>query len=143
MDIINNKIKLYQYDEKYLIDNIKYYNSNVCLEYQNNLSPYFCFRYLYNNITEPIKYRVYYNNIIEYFKNNSEYNKNTSEFYVKIFDICMYDRLNDKNKLNVIKIQNTNKSDNDNQSDNDNDNIKPLFFCDSKCYACNDKFCYF
>ena len=135
MEVFNNKIKLYQYDENYLINNIKYYNSNVCLEYQNNLSPYFCFRYLYNNITEPIEHRVYYNNIIEYFKKNSVYNKNTSEFYVKIFDICMYDRLNNKNKLNEIKIQNSNKT--------DNDNIKPLFFCDANCYACNDKFCDF
>ena len=106
MEEFNNKIKLYQFSEKYLIKNIKYFNSNICLEYQHNLSPYFCFRYLYNNKTEPIKNRVYYNNIIDYFKNkkninsgsnNNSDNSSDSNDYVKIYDISINERYNNKN----------------------------------------------
>ena len=68
MNDFNNKIKLYQFSEKNLIKNIKYVSSNICLENQINLSPHFCFRYLYNNITESIHNRVYYNEIIDYFR---------------------------------------------------------------------------
>lgn len=134
MESLNNKLKLYQFSEKYLIKNIKYFNSNVCLEYQNNLTPYFCFRYLYNNITEPLQNRVYYNNIIEYFRNKRELHDNLIDIYVNIFDICMKERLNSKNKLNEIKITNKIK-------DKDNDNIKSLFNCDAKCNKCIDKYC--
>ena len=131
MENFNNKLKLYQFSEKYLIQNIKYYNSNVCLEYQNNLSPYFCFRYLYNNITEPLHNRVYYNNIIEYFRKKRELHDNLIDIYVNIFDICMNERLNNKIKFNEIKIKNINEI----------NTIKPLFICNAKCNECIDKYC--
>ena len=127
MDDFNNKIKLYKFSEKNLIKNIKYISSNVCLENQINLSPYFCFRYLYNNITESIHNRVYYNEIIDYFRTTNEYNEKFIDIYTKIFDICMNERLknNNKNKINEIKIQ----------------NVKSLFSCSGKCDDCIDKFC--
>ena len=127
MEEFNNKIKLYQFSEKYLIKNIKYFNSNICLEYQINLTPYFCFRYLYNNISEPLCNRVYYNNIIEYFRIKKEFNENIIDIYTKIFDICMNERLNNKNKLNEIKIH--------------NNRLNPLFSCNAKCNECLDKYC--
>ena len=140
---INNKLKLYQFSEKYLIKNLNFFNSNVCLEYQNNLTPYFCFRYLYNNITEPLKNRVYYNNIIEYFRKTMKYNEKFIDIYNKIFDICMNERLNSKNKLSEIKITNKTKDTdtNNKDKDNDNDTIKPLFNCNAKCNKCLDKYC--
>ena len=125
MDDFNNKIKLYKFSEKNLIKNIKYISSNVCLENQINLSPYFCFRYLYNNITESIHNRVYYNEIIDYFRTTNEYNEKFIDIYTKIFDICMNERLKNKNKINEIKIQ----------------NVKSLFSCSGKCDDCIDKFC--
>ena len=125
MNDFNNKIKLYQFSEKNLIKNIKYVSSNICLENQINLSPYFCFRYLYNNITESIHNRVYYNEIIDYFRTTNEYNEKFIDIYTKIFDICMNERLKNKNKINEIKIQ----------------NVKSLFSCSGKCDDCIDKFC--
>lgn len=138
MEIFNNNIKLYQFSEKYLIKNIKYFNSNVCLENQLYLTPYFCFRYLYNNITEPIQNRVYYNNIIDYFKNTKEYNESMINIYNNIFDICMNERLYNKNTFDEIKIQNVCKWD-----DNNHNKIKPLFSCIGKCNDCLDKYCEF
>ena len=131
MEDFNNKLKKYQYSEKYLIKNLKKFSSKACLENQINLSPYFCFRYLYNNITEPIKNRIYYNNIIEYFRKNNKYNENFIDIYVKIFDICMNERYNNKNVINEIKIQ----------YEYNESKIKPLFSCNAKCNDCIDKYC--
>ena len=137
MENFNNKIKLYQFSEKYLIKNIKYFNSNICLEYQHNLSPYFCFRYLYNNISEPLCNRVYYNNIIEYFRLRREFNENLIDIYTKIFDICMNERINNKNKLNENKLNGIKL----NEIKNQNNKLNPLFSCNTKCNDCIDKMC--
>ena len=145
MEEFNNKLKIIQYDENYLIDNLQFFNSNVCLEYQKQLSPYFCFRYLYNNKTEPIKNRVYYNNIIDYFKNkkninsgsnNNSDNSSDSNDYVKIYDIAMNERYNNKNIINEIKLEND-------KTINLKYEIKPLFVCDGDCNKCIDKYCDF
>ena len=135
MEDFNNKIKKNQYSEKDLIKNLKYFSSNICLENQKNLTPYFCFRYLYNNITEPINNRVYYNDIIDYFRKKFEYNEKFIDIYVKIFDICMNERYNNKNVINEIKIKNAHNG-------NSNEvKIKPLFSCNAKCNQCIDKYC--
>ena len=65
-----------------------------------------------------------------------KYNENFIDIYNKIFDICMNERLNSKNKLSEIKITNKIKD-----KDNDNDTIKSLFNCDAKCNKCIDKYC--
>jgi hypothetical protein len=62
-----------------------------------------------------------------------KYNENFIDIYNKIFDICMNERLNSKNKLSEIKIINKSK-------DTNNDSIKPLFNCDAKCNKCIDKY---
>lgn len=49
---MNNLLKEYQFPEEFLIKTIGYYDSWKCLRTQWNLSPYFCFRYLYDNDTD-------------------------------------------------------------------------------------------
>ena len=45
---MNNLLKIYQFTENFLIKTRIYYDSWKCIRTQNNLSPYFCFRYLYD-----------------------------------------------------------------------------------------------
>ena len=45
---MNNLLKYNQFSEEFLIKTRIYYDSKKCIRYQNNLSPYFCFRYLYD-----------------------------------------------------------------------------------------------
>ena len=50
LSFMNNLLTKYQFSEEFLIKTIDYYDSWKCLRSQQNLSPYFCFRYLYDNI---------------------------------------------------------------------------------------------
>jgi hypothetical protein len=45
---MNNLLKYNQFSEEFLIKTRIYYDSWKCIRTQNNLSPYFCFRYLYD-----------------------------------------------------------------------------------------------
>lgn len=45
---MNNLLKIYQFSENFLIKTRIYYDSWKCIRTQNALSPYFCFRYLYD-----------------------------------------------------------------------------------------------
>jgi hypothetical protein len=45
---MNNLLKQHQFSEEFLINTREYYDSWKCIRTQNNLSPYFCFRYLYD-----------------------------------------------------------------------------------------------
>jgi hypothetical protein len=45
---MNNYLNKYQFSENFLIETRIYYDSWKCLRTQKNLSPYFCFRYLYD-----------------------------------------------------------------------------------------------
>ena len=45
---MNNLLQEHQFSEEFLIKTIKYYDSWKCLRTQKNLSPYFCFYYLYD-----------------------------------------------------------------------------------------------
>ncbi len=49
---MNNLLSQYQFPEDFLIKTIEYYDSWKCLRTQWDLSPYFCFRYLYDNETD-------------------------------------------------------------------------------------------
>ncbi len=49
---MNNLLSQYQFPEDFLIKTIEYYDSGKCLRTQWDLSPYFCFRYLYDNETD-------------------------------------------------------------------------------------------
>ena len=75
IELLNNPNKLshmhsllrnHQFSEEFLIQTILYYDSWKCLRTQNNLSPYFCFRYLYDNDTDSADDWTDYNQIKEY-----------------------------------------------------------------------------
>ena len=63
--LMNSYLQLYQIPESILIKTIGYYDNNLCLRTQHELTPRFCFKYLYkmgnNNID--------YNDIVNNFKN--------------------------------------------------------------------------
>ena len=67
---MNNLLKENQFSEEFLIKTINYYDSWKCLRTQQKLSPYFCFRYLYDNDTDSADDWTDYNMIYEYLKIN-------------------------------------------------------------------------
>ncbi len=56
----------HQFSEEFLIETICYYDSWKCLRWQKKLSPYFCFRYLYDNETDSADDWTDYNNVKDY-----------------------------------------------------------------------------
>ena len=76
---MNNLLFTNQFSEEFLIKSRLYYDSWKCLRSQNDLSPYFCFMYLYdrqeydsaddwtdyNQVYEYLKKRNYSDNSIE------------------------------------------------------------------------------
>ena len=48
LSCMNNLLRKYQFTEHFLIKTRIYYDSWKCIRTQNNLSPYFCFYYLYD-----------------------------------------------------------------------------------------------
>ena len=65
--LMNYYLTQYQFSEEILIRTRVYYDSNVCLNTQNNLSPYFCFYYLYNSDYDSADIFTDYNDIIRYY----------------------------------------------------------------------------
>ncbi len=63
---MNNLLSKYQFSQEFLIKTVAYYDSWKCLRYQNNLSPEFCFKYLYDNDTDSADDWTDYNDINEY-----------------------------------------------------------------------------
>jgi hypothetical protein len=63
---MNNLLRDHQFSEDFLIKTIGYYDSWKCLRYQKNLSPEFCFKYLYDNDTDSADDWTDYNDINEY-----------------------------------------------------------------------------
>ncbi len=75
IDLLNNPDKLsfmhnlltkHQFSEEFLIETICYYDSWRCLRTQKNLSPYFCFRYLYDNDNDSADDWTDYNDVKHY-----------------------------------------------------------------------------
>jgi hypothetical protein len=69
---IHNLLRQHQFSEEFLIKTIDHYDSWQCLKTQKNLSPYFCFRYLYDNPNDSADDWTDYYDVLRYFK-NSEY----------------------------------------------------------------------
>jgi len=63
---MHNLLSQHQFSEDFLIETIGYYDSWRCLRTQKNLSPYFCFRYLYDNDTDSADDWTDYNNVKVY-----------------------------------------------------------------------------
>lgn len=66
LSCMNNLLSKHQFSEQFLIKTILYYDSWKCLRNQNNLSPYFCFKYLYCNDTDSADNWTDFNEIKEY-----------------------------------------------------------------------------
>ena len=105
---MNKKLKIRNYSEEFLIANRDSYDSIICLQYQENITPYFCFRYLYNYEKENINNRVYYNEIIDKYKKSY-----TLEKLVETYDIAMEYRIRNKDYI-----------------------IKPYYRCTGDCTIC-------
>ena len=91
---MNNIIREQQFSESFLINTNTYYDSWTCLKYQENLSPYFCFRYLYDNENDSADNWTDYNDVIRYLNKHGITNK---EFIEHEFNRAMRDR-NESNK---------------------------------------------
>ncbi len=63
---IQNYFSNRQFSEDFLSKTLQYYDSWICLRYQKNLSPYFCFKYLYDNKTDSADNWTSYNDIMKY-----------------------------------------------------------------------------
>lgn len=68
LSFMNNLLHNNQFSEFFLMETISYYDSWKCLRTQKNLSPYFCFRYLYDNDTDSADDWTDYNTIYRYLK---------------------------------------------------------------------------
>lgn len=95
-DLLNNKYKLrsmnsllddHQFSEDFLIKTIGYYDSWICLRTQENLSPYFCFRYLYDNQTDSANYSTDFEMIDLYLKKRNYTNEQIEGQYKEIFHL--------------------------------------------------------
>ena len=76
-------LKKYQFPETFLAKTIAYYNSLVCLRTQSNLSPYFCFRYLYNTDNDSYDSWTDYSEIYKYLVERNYSSKVIQNAYIK------------------------------------------------------------
>lgn len=63
---MNTHLRNRQFSEEFLAENIGWYDSWKCLRFQKNLSPDFCFRYLYDNDTDSADNWTDYNDVEQY-----------------------------------------------------------------------------
>jgi len=82
LSFMNNYLYKYQFSEKFLIKNRIYYDSWKCLKTQNNLSPYFCFRYLYDTSEyDSADNWTDYNDIMNYLTNKNYSSQDINKYY--------------------------------------------------------------
>ena len=72
---MNNLLSKYQFPEYFLIKTIAYYDSVRCLKTQWDLSPYFCFRYLYDNDSDSSDDWTDFSEIYKYLLKNNHSNE--------------------------------------------------------------------
>jgi hypothetical protein len=67
--LVSMNYSLYKrsFSEEFLAKTLEYYDSWICLKTQKHLTPYFCFRYLYDNDTDSADNWTDYNDIVKYF----------------------------------------------------------------------------
>jgi hypothetical protein len=87
---ISSLLQYRQFSEDFLSKTIYFYNSWNCIKFKKNLTPYFCFRYLYDNKTDSCDNWSSYDDIEEYFK-NSKYSHNDLE---AAYNLAMFERKN-------------------------------------------------
>lgn len=79
---INSILKIRQFSEEFLIKTLEYFDPIICLKYQKNLSPYFCFKYLYDSKYSDTDNWISYNEIIDYLsKQDKKYTEDEIIFF--------------------------------------------------------------
>jgi hypothetical protein len=73
LDCMNFYIQTIQFSEEFLINTIDHYDPYICFRKQTNLSPDFCFKYVYNQECFGSDKWINYDDILEYFKYNGNY----------------------------------------------------------------------
>lgn len=86
---LHNLLSTRHFSEEFLELTIGYYDSWRCLRTQNDLSPYFCFRYLYDNDTDSADDWTDYYDVLRYLKKRDIY---TVDFIQQEFERAMKDR---------------------------------------------------
>ena len=95
LSYMNNLLYTQQFSEEFLIKTRLYYDSWKCLRSQNNLSPYFCFYYLYD--------RQEYDSADDWTDYNQVYNYLTSRNYNVNFITSEYNRaMHDRKNIEDI-----------------------------------------
>lgn len=89
LSFMNNLLHNNQFSEFFLMETISYYDSWKCLRTQKNLSPYFCFRYLYDNDTDSADDWTDFNEIYKYLLER----KYSNEVIYKAYKKAMDDRI--------------------------------------------------
>ncbi len=94
IDLLNDPDKLswmhylltkHQFSEEFLIKTIEYYDSWKCLRWQKNLSPFFCFKYLYDNDTDSSDNWTDYNDVKAYLLKRGYTEEQIKEEFYKIY----------------------------------------------------------
>ena len=80
---LNNLLYKHQFSEEFLIKNRDYYDSWHCLKTQTELTPEFCFKYLYDNNTDGSDNWTDFYDIYNYFKEKYTFEK-LYEIYISI-----------------------------------------------------------
>jgi hypothetical protein len=81
LSCLNNLLFKYQFSEEFLIETRIYYDSWKCLRSQKNLSPYFCFYYLYDRQEyDSADDWTDYNQVYDYLIKNNDINFITREY---------------------------------------------------------------
>jgi len=92
---MNNYLRKYDFSEEFLIKHRIHYDSWKCLRNQTNLSPYFCFRYLYDTPEyDSADDWTDYNDVERYLKNKNYTITEIRNAYEKAMD----DRNNENNQ---------------------------------------------
>ncbi len=65
---LNYLMHSHAFSEIFLAQTVEYYDSWVCLKTQQNLTPSFCFQYLYDNDTDSADNWTDFNDILRYFE---------------------------------------------------------------------------
>jgi len=71
LGLMNYYLTQYQFSEDILIKTLDYYDSHKCLNLQQNLTPYFCFYYLYNKRSDSADIFTSYSDILNYFADSN------------------------------------------------------------------------
>jgi hypothetical protein len=88
LSFMNSLLVKHQFPEYFLIKTICYYDSWICLRTQKNLSPFFCFRYLYDNETDSADNWTDFHEVYKYLQDN----KHSNEFTMNEYHRAMKER---------------------------------------------------